>query len=326
MKRLFIVLALFILIAPVTTFGVEPGNPGFESSNTDIAPWTVLNDGDFPGAGYVVDDEDPTEGSNFGRLSFSGCCAYSSSATGPAFKSSTFAAGTGEEITVDWRVTALGGYCTGDLGAGDEAMGTGYLKYASDDTTAATFFDQGSTCGTTWATATVFAPSDADYYLEFRVASFDQTNGGVIGAQLDIDNVTANSAPDCSAAVAEPEILWPPNHTFHDISIVGVTDPDGDSFTLNVDRVYQDEPTNSEGDGNTCPDATGIGTDTASVRAERVGGEEGFESDGRVYWIYFTAEDDFGATCDDVVKVKVPHHRNMPAVDGGPQHDSTSCP
>lgn len=31
----------------------------------------------------------------------------------------------------------------------------------------------------------------------------------------------------------------------------------------------QDEPVNGTGDGNTCGDATGIGTSTAQLRAER---------------------------------------------------------
>ena len=57
-----------------------------------------------------------------------------------------------------------------------------------------------------------------------------------------------------------------------------------------------------------------------------MGGEEGSEGDGRYYWIYFTAEDDFGGTCSSVVKVNVPHDKKTPAVDAGPLFDSTSCP
>ena len=318
--------AAFTLCFSATALAVSPDNPSFEDDDLIPLEWTVLDDGDFTGAGWVVDDEDATDGQNFGRLGFQGCCAYSSAGTGPAFKSSTFHAGAGEEITVDWRVTGTGGFCTGDFNSGDTAMGAGYLVNASDDTVAETFFDQEATCGTEWATAVVNAPASGDYYLEFRVASFDATDGGVIGAEMDIDNVTANAPPDCSAASADKDSLWPPNHKFHDISVVGVTDPEGDAITINIDEVRQDEGTNGDDDGNVCPDATGIGTDTASVAAERVGGEEGSEGDGRYYWIFFTAEDEFGGTCNDVVKVSVPHDKKTPAVDSGPLFDSTSCP
>jgi hypothetical protein len=95
-------------------------------------------------------------------------CGFGSAATGPAFQSSTFRAGAGEEITVDWRVTALGGFCTGDVNSG--------------------------------------------------------------------------------ASAADKDMLWPPNHKFHDISVVGVTDPEGDVFTIYIDAVRQDEGTNGDVD------------------------------------------------------------------------------
>ena len=138
--------------------------------------------------------------------------------------------------------------------------------------------------------------------------------------------MSLNSPPDCSGATATPDNLWPPNHKFHDITVTGVTDPDGDDVVIEVTSIKQDEPINGLDDGDTCPDATGVGTDIASVRAERVGGEFGSEGDGRFYWIYFTATDAFGATCSNTVKVSVPHDKQTPAVDAGPLFDSTSCP
>jgi len=323
MKSIWVMIAT--LLYSTAIFAVAPTNPSLEDT-PDLDGWIVLNDGDFGGAGYVVRGEDATDGDAFGRLSFADCCT-NGFATGPAFLSPTFSAGTGEEISLDWRATALGGWCTGDLGAGDTATGVGYLMDASDDTIAETFFDLGPTCDVPWDTASVIVPGFGDYYVLVRVGSYDETGGGVIGAQLDVDNIiSSNLPPDCTGAEATPAKLWPPNHTFRDIEIVGVTDPDGDAFTINVDSVFQDEWTNSADDGDTCPDATGIGTDTASVRAERVGGEIGSEGDGRVYWIYFTATDVFGATCSDIVKVRVPHDKKTPAVDAGPLFDSTSCP
>ena len=93
--------AAFTLSFSATTLAVSPDNPSFEDGNVLLLGWTVADDGDLPGAGYVVDDEDATDGQNFGRLSFVECCIFGGAGTGPAFLSSTFHAGAGEEITVD---------------------------------------------------------------------------------------------------------------------------------------------------------------------------------------------------------------------------------
>ena len=43
--------------------------------------------------------------------------------------------------------------------------------------------------------------------------------------------------PDCSEAYAEPGCLWPPNHKFVDVAIMGVTDPDDDPVTIIVTAI-----------------------------------------------------------------------------------------
>lgn len=327
MKLIKICCLSALMVVASAVYAVAPTNPSLEDI-PDLDGWTVLDIGDYSGAGWVVRGEDATDGDAFGRLSFYEMYAYDETAYGPAFRSPTFGAGTGEVITVDWRVSAMGGWCgVGDPGTGDDGLGRGYLMDAGTDLPVATFFDVGPICGAIpWDTSGVVVPYFGNFYLLLQVGSFDATGGGVIGAQLDVDNITSsNSPPDCSGAQADRSMLWPPNHKFHGIGIVGVTDPEGDLITVSIDTVFQDEPVNSADDGDTCPDATGIGTDTASVRAERVGGELGYEGDGRVYWINFTATDAFGATCSNTVKVSVPHDRTLPAFDAGPLFDSTSC-
>ena len=101
-----------------------------------------------------------------------------------------------------------------------------------------------------------------------------------------------NAPPDCSQAFADPDELWPPNHHLVAVGIGGVTDPDGDPVTLTIDGALQDERADDLGDGNTCPDVTGIGTSQVGVRAERSG-----QLDGRVYHLFFTADDGRGGTC-----------------------------
>jgi hypothetical protein len=104
------------------------------------------------------------------------------------------------------------------------------------------------------------------------------------------------------------------------VSVGGVTDPDGDPVAITITGITQDEALNGVGQGNTCPDATGVGTATASLRAEREGG-----GDGRVYHLSFTADDGRGGHCTTTVTVCVPHDQGQGrvCVDQGPLVDST---
>lgn len=99
-----------------------------------------------------------------------------------------------------------------------------------------------------------------------------------------------------------------------------MTDPDGDAFTITVDAIRQDEPCDSYGDGRFAPDGSGVGTSTASLRKERMGG-----GNGRVYHVYFAAEDVWGYACTGDVAVAVPHDAaGDPVIDDGPAYDSTA--
>jgi len=149
-----------------------------------------------------------------------------------------------------------------------------------------------------------------------------QTGGFVDGYAIDDLKFTSpippNEDPDCSEATPSTDSLFPPNHKMNDITISGVTDPDGDTVTLMIDGITQDEPTNGKGDGDTSPDGDGVGTDTAQIRAERSG-----KGDGRVYEISFTADDGNGGMCTGSVSVGVPHDKKSTAVDSGQNFDST---
>jgi CSLREA domain-containing protein len=134
------------------------------------------------------------------------------------------------------------------------------------------------------------------------------------GPACDMGAFELVEAPDCSHATASPNLLWPPNHKFVPIEITGVTNPGGGPVTITVTSIFQDEPVT---DG---PDGTGVGTSTASVRAERDGG-----GDGRVYHISFTATNASGGSCTGAVTVGVPHDQGPHGgpVDEGPLYDST---
>jgi hypothetical protein len=123
---------------------------------------------------------------------------------------------------------------------------------------------------------------------------------------------------DCSTAFAIPDVLFPPNHRLAPISVSGVTTPEGVPAAITITGITQDEPVNGDQDGNTCPDADGIGTETVQVRAERSGA-----GDGRVYSIAFRAQDHEGDECDGVVTVCVPLMRGVDGcVDQGGFFDS----
>ena len=147
----------------------------------------------------------------------------------------------------------------------------------------------------------------------------------------DSDDATfiPNQPPDCSAARADIGCLWPPDHKMVSISILGVTDPDGDPVSIIITGITSDEATATDkgaGGAVHAPDANGVGTDMAQLRAECSG-----KGNGRVYVISFTAADGRGGECEGTVEVKVPHDqrpsRRSPApceaVDDGQNYDAT---
>lgn len=167
--------------------------------------------------------------------------------------------------------------------------------------------------GDTIVATTSFA-LEGDYTLTFSVTDKD---GGAGSDSLVVE--VLNRPPDCTAAYPSLATLWSPNHRFVPITVGGVTDPEGDPLTITIDGIFQDEPVRGQGSGRTSPDARGVGTATAEVRAERAG-----TGNGRVYHVSFTADDGHGGSCSGEVLVGVPHSRGRKGtpVDDGPLHDS----
>lgn len=148
------------------------------------------------------------------------------------------------------------------------------------------------------------------------------TAGAFNFTTVDSRVVLPNDPPDLSAVHPSTALLWPANHLTSEVSILGVTDPDGDAVTIQIEGITSDEATDGQGDGDLCPDASGIGLATAQLRAERSG-----TGDGRVYTVAFVASDGKGASSRGTVKVCVPHNSGRDCVDsGGPNFDAASCP
>ena len=177
-------------------------------------------------------------------------------------------------------------------------------------------------------------------------ATFSYTSNGIVGTDIiqatfvDSAGVTQtsnnavknwvrppNTPPDVSRACPSLECLWPPNHKFVPITIGCITDAEGDPVTIVVTSITSDEPTATvvgAGGPVHAPDANGVGTSTANLRAERTGTNSRI-SNGRVYEITFSASDGKASSIGKV-RVKVPHApigKTCPAVDNGQIYDAT---
>jgi len=131
-----------------------------------------------------------------------------------------------------------------------------------------------------------------------------------------------NAAPDCSGVRPSMTRLWPPNHRFRLVFLLGASDPDDDEVLLAVTGVTQDEPVRDKARGNKVgPDAARVAgrPHQMKLRAERSG-----RGDGRVYRLAFTVTDELGAECSGTALVGVPHDSRKRWVDSGAVFDSFS--
>ncbi|MDD1711111.1 MAG: hypothetical protein LUQ37_09415, partial [Methanoregulaceae archaeon] len=135
-----------------------------------------------------------------------------------------------------------------------------------------------------------------------------------------VSTIILNFKPNVSMAYPSQESLWPLNNQYIDVTIEGVIDP-YDEVTICIISITSDEPTTA-GNKNMAPDAdpSCIGTDTARIRAERLG-----DGNGRVYMITFVATDSMGAEVEGTVKVCVPHDQGKisECIDDGQLYDAT---
>ncbi len=168
-------------------------------------------------------------------------------------------------------------------------------------------------------------PGEASFERESWVLPVLEQNAAYRASDHDpvIVGLDLNGSPDCTAAAPSIDTLWPVNHVFVPVDILGVTDPESDPVTITIDSIFQDEEVLGRGSGKTSPDGQGIGSSTAEVRAERSG-----NGNGRVYHITFTASDDQGNSCTSTVQVGVPKDQgaNGEAIDDGALYDSTESP
>jgi pimeloyl-ACP methyl ester carboxylesterase len=208
-----------------------------------------------------------------------------------------------EEPTIAFQETSKDGRRLILINASDSDSGVRVIRYSLDGMTFQTYD----------------GPIFVDTCLDRAIYAVADDNVGNRSGKVSYNLV--NQPPDISLARPSVNSLWPPNHKMVGISILGVQDPDCDRFSIAITRVIQDEPVNGSGDGNTCPDAQGLGIASTLLRAERNGG-----GNGRVYTVYFTATDVRGGNSSGSVKVRVPQNVHDPAVEDRVTFVSTTCP
>jgi len=150
--------------------------------------------------------------------------------------------------------------------------------------------------------------------MKFKLTVSDPY-GGTSDAYVCVTVINSHTPPSAGSAHADVPVLWPPDHKMAQVHIFGLDNPNHDPVT--IDSVYQDEPTNGLGDGDTPIDAI-ISGDSVTLRAERSG-----NGNGRVYHVCFTVHDpERDAT--GCVTVSVPKSKKTDvAGDGGSLYDST---
>jgi hypothetical protein len=122
-----------------------------------------------------------------------------------------------------------------------------------------------------------------------------------------VDVEVSDTTPPALTVLADPMVLWPPNHKLHEVQALvmatDVCDPDPD---VTLTSLTSSEPDNGTGDGDTVDDIQGadIGSDDRDflLRAERAG-----NGDGRIYTTLYNATDASGNSTDGLAQVLVPH-------------------
>jgi pentapeptide MXKDX repeat protein len=183
-----------------------------------------------------------------------------------------------------------------------------FTDAGSDDTHTATIdwgdgtVESGSVDQTAGTVSGIHIYSDPGEYI---VTVTVTDNGGDAGN----DTFTVNAV----TAVCDPQTIWPPNGKMVLVRVI-VTDPNP-NVAITIDGIFQDEPVGKKADAKI------ISGGTVKLRAERDG-----NGNGRVYHIFFTADDGAGGTYSGEVKAAiVPHDQgdDIDKIDEGALFDST---
>ena len=112
-------------------------------------------------------------------------------------------------------------------------------------------------------------------------------------------------APSIDSISLTPDVLWPANHKYVDVTATVIASDNFDPSPLvSLLSVSSNEPDNGVGDGNTVNDIVVIDDNNFRLRAERSG-----KGSGRVYSISYLVTDACGNTDTGTATVSVPHSK-----------------
>jgi hypothetical protein len=147
----------------------------------------------------------------------------------------------------------------------------------------------------------------ADLNLGTHIITLTIDDGANDPVQCDVVADVVDTEAPTLAPVADPAILWPPNHKLVDVVIeANAFDSSGGPVVLEASVVSSEDPL-KDGSGNTIPDFTepvidqSTGTISVQLRAERAG-----NGPGRVYTITVMATDTAGNQSTAAVSVAAP--------------------
>jgi len=141
-------------------------------------------------------------------------------------------------------------------------------------------------------------------YLEVRVTVTSRGDVSPVLRKITVEGT--NHAPDVSKAVPTLSRITRTDHTMEPVCITGVTDLEGDEYTISILGVTQDEPISGLGVGDRSPDAMTLNGSSLWLRGELDPGTPEKLGNGRVYTVTFKATDSLGAFSTGKVTVSVP--------------------
>ena len=115
-------------------------------------------------------------------------------------------------------------------------------------------------------------------------------------------NVCDEIAPTFGEVSVTPDVLWPANHKYVDVTAtVVVSDNFDPNPTIELVSITSNEPDNGLGDGDKENDIVVVDNFHIKLRAERSG-----QGEGRIYTITYKVTDDCGNETFATVTVTVP--------------------
>ena len=162
--------------------------------------------------------------------------------------------------------------------------------------------------GSTPVDCTPASGSLFDFGTTTVVCTSSDSRGNTSAGSFDVV-VQDSTAPEITAATADPGSLWPPNHRMVPVTLtVEATDTSDPSPSIAIVSVASNQPVNGPGNGNTSPDWIVTGPLSLQLRAERTGNND------RIYTITVSATDIYGNVSTATIEVRVPGSRRARAI------------